>query len=285
MRQLKIVQGITNRQEAGIGSYLSEVCRIPMISTEEEVLLAQQIHKGDMAAMEKLVCANLRFVVSVAAQYSNQGLSLNDLIDEGNIGLIRAAEKFDETRGSKFISYAVWWIRQSILQAISENSRIVRMPLNQVGFQSKLNKARVEFEQINQREPSPEELAELVDADVEKVAMAMGNTGKKISVDTPYQNDETTTMADNMTYENDKPTDDRMEHESLARDLNVALQCLTQKEQRVLTMLYGIGEREKTAEEVAQILGLSRERVRQIKEQAIAHINEKVNVKVLRKYL
>ena len=285
MRQLKIVQGITNRQEAGIGSYLSEVSRIPMISTEEEVLLAQQIHKGDMAAMEKLVCANLRFVVSVAAQYSNQGLSLNDLIDEGNIGLIRAAEKFDETRGFKFISYAVWWIRQSILQAISENSRIVRMPLNQVGFQSKLNKARVEFEQINQREPSPEELAELVDADVEKVAMAMGNTGKKISVDTPYQNDETTTMADNMTYENDKPTDDRMEHESLARDLNVALQCLTQKEQRVLTMLYGIGEREKTAEEVAQILGLSRERVRQIKEQAIAHINEKVNVKVLRKYL
>ncbi len=282
MRQLKIVQGITNRQEAGIGSYLSEVSRIPMISTEEEVLLAQQIHKGDMAAMEKLVCANLRFVVSVAKQYSNQGLSLNDLIDEGNIGLIRAAEKFDETRGFKFISYAVWWIRQSILQAISENSRIVRMPLNQVGFQSKLNKARVEFEQINQREPSPEELAELVDADVEKVAMAMGNTGKKISVDTPYQNDETT---DNMTYENDKPTDDRMEHESLARDLNVALQCLTQKEQRVLTMLYGIGEREKTAEEVAQILGLSRERVRQIKEQAIAHINEKVNVKVLRKYL
>ena len=179
----------------------------------------------------------------------------------------------------------MWWIRQSILQAISENSRIVRMPLNQVGFQSKLNKARVEFEQQNQREPSPEELAEIVDADVEKVAMAMGNTGKKISVDTPYQNDETTTMADNMTYENDKPTDDRMEHESLARDLSVALQCLTPKEQNVLTMLYGIGQREKTAEEVAQILGLSRERVRQIKEQAIQHINEKVNVKVLRKYL
>jgi len=285
MRQLKIVQGITNRQEAGIGNYLSEVSRIPMISTEEEVLLAQQIHKGDMAAMEKLVCANLRFVVSVAKQYSNQGLSLNDLINEGNIGLIRAAEKFDETRGFKFISYAVWWIRQSILQAISENSRIVRMPLNQVGFQSKLNKARVDFEQKYQREPSPEELAELVDADVEKVAMAMGNTGKKISVDTPYQNDETTTMADNMTYENDKPTDDRMEHESLARDLHVALQCLTQKEQKVLTMLFGIGEREKTAEEVAQILGLSRERVRQIKEQAIAHINEKVNVQVLKKYL
>ena len=285
MRQLKIVQGITNRQEAGIGNYLSEVSRIPMISTEEEVLLAQQIHKGDMAAMEKLVCANLRFVVSVAKQYSNQGLSLNDLINEGNIGLIRAAEKFDETRGFKFISYAVWWIRQSILQAISENSRIVRMPLNQVGFQSKLNKARVDFEQKYQREPSPEELAELVDADVEKVAMAMGNTGKKISVDTPYQNDETTTMADNMTYENDKPTDDRMEHESLSRDLHVALQCLTQKEQKVLTMLFGIGEREKTAEEVAQILGLSRERVRQIKEQAIAHINEKVNVQVLKKYL
>ncbi len=256
-----------------------------MISTEEEVALAQRIHKGDTKAMEKLVCANLRFVVSVAKQYSNQGLSLNDLIDEGNIGLIRAAEKFDETRGFKFISYAVWWIRQSILQAISENSRIVRMPLNQVGFQSKLNKARVDFEQKNQREPSPEELADIVGADIDKVALAMGNTGKKISVDTPYQNDDTTTMADNLTYDGDKPTDDNMEHESLAKDLQVALKVLTPKEQRVLTMLYGIGEREKTAEEVAQILGLSRERVRQIKEQAIVHINEKVNTKVLRKYL
>ncbi len=285
MRQLKIVQGITNRQEAGIGSYLSEVSRIPMISTEEEVILAQQIHKGDTRAMEKLVCANLRFVVSVAKQYSNQGLSLNDLIDEGNIGLIRAAEKFDETRGFKFISYAVWWIRQSILQAISENSRIVRMPLNQVGFQSKLNKAKVDFEQTYQREPSPEELAEIVEADVEKVALAMGSTGKKISVDTPYQNDETTSMADNMTYENDRPTDDRMEQESLAADLNVALKCLAPKEQKVLTMLFGIGQPERTAEEVAQTMGLSRERVRQIKEQAIRHINEKANTTVLKKYL
>ena len=285
MRQLKIVQGITNRQEAGIGSYLSEVSRIPMISTEEEVILAQQIHKGDMKAMEKLVCANLRFVVSVAKQYSNQGLSLNDLIDEGNIGLIRAAEKFDETRGFKFISYAVWWIRQSILQAISENSRIVRMPLNQVGFQSKLNKAKVEFEQTNQREPSAEELAEIVDAEVDKVALAIGSTGKKISVDTPYQNDETSSMADNMTYENDRPTDARMEHESLATDLAVALNYITAKEQKVLEMLYGIGQRESTAEEVAQLMGLSRERVRQIKEQAIKHINEKANIKVLKKYL
>lgn len=286
MRQLKIVQGITNRQEAGIGSYLSEVSRLPMISTEEEVLLAQQIHKGDTAAMEKLVCANLRFVVSVAKQYSNQGLSLNDLIDEGNIGLIRAAEKFDETRGFKFISYAVWWIRQSILQAISENSRIVRMPLNQVGFQSKLNKARVEFEQKYQRDPSAEELAELVDAEVDKVALAMGSTGKKISVDTPYQNDETSSMADNMTYENDRPTDATMEHESLAADLSVALKCLSTKEQKVLEMLFGIGQPEKTAEEVAQVMGLSRERVRQIKEQALRHINADPNVqKVLRKYL
>ncbi len=285
MRQLKIVQGITNRQEAGIGSYLSEVSRIPMITTEEEVVLAQKIHKGDIKAMEKLVCANLRFVVSVAKQYSNQGLSLNDLIDEGNIGLIRAAEKFDETRGFKFISYAVWWIRQSILQAISENSRIVRMPLNQVGFQSKLNKAKVEFEQKHQREPSAEELAELVDADVDKVALAIGSTGKKISVDTPYQNDETSSMADNMTYENDRPTDANMEHESLSTDLGVALKCLTVKEQKVLEMLYGIGQREHTAEEVAQLMGLSRERVRQIKEQAIKHINEKANIQVLKKYL
>ena len=285
MRQLKITKSITNRESAALEKYLQDIGREELLTVEQEVELAGRIHEGDHEALERLTRANLRFVVSVAKQYQNQGLSLSDLINEGNVGLIKAAEKFDETRGFKFISYAVWWIRQSILQAISENSRIVRMPLNQVGFQSKLNKARVEFEQVNQREPSPEELAELVDADVEKVAMAMGNTGKKISVDTPYQNDETTTMADNMTYENDKPTDDRMEHESLARDLNVALQCLTQKEQRVLTMLFGIGEREKTAEEVAQILGLSRERVRQIKEQAIAHINEKVNVKVLKKYL
>lgn len=285
MRQLKIVQGITNRQEAGIGSYLSEVSRIPMISTDEEVILAQKIRKGDTAALERLVCANLRFVVSVAKQYSNQGLSLNDLIDEGNIGLIKAAEKFDETRGFKFISYAVWWIRQSILQAISENSRIVRMPLNQVGFQSKMNKAKVEFEQKYQRDPSAEELAELIDADVDKVAVAMGTTGKKISVDSPYQNDETSSMADNMTYDDDRPTDNRMEQESLASDLAMALQCLSKREQQVLTMLFGIKEPEKTAEEVAQLMGLSRERVRQIKEQAIKHIQEKANIQVLKKYL
>lgn len=285
MRQLKIVQGITNRQEAGIGSYLSEVSRIQMINTDEEVVLAQKIRKGDTAALERLVCANLRFVVSVAKQYSNQGLSLNDLIDEGNIGLIKAAEKFDETRGFKFISYAVWWIRQSILQAISENSRIVRMPLNQVGFQSKMNKAKVEFEQKYQRDPSAEELAELIDADVDKVAVAMGTTGKKISVDSPYQNDETSSMADNMTYDDDRPTDNRMEQESLASDLSMALKCLSIREEKVLTMLFGIGQPEKTAEEVAQLMGLSRERVRQIKEQAIKHIQEKANIKVLKKYL
>ncbi len=286
MRQLKITQIITERLQAGIGVYLSELSRIPMISTEEEVILAQKIHQGDSAAMEKLVCANLRFVVSVAKQYSNQGLALNDIINEGNIGLIRAASKFDETRGFKFISYAVWWIRQSILQAISEHGRIVRMPLNQVGFQSKINKAKVEFEQEHQREPSPEELAEIVDADVDKVILALGSVGKKLSVDAPFQNDETSSMVDTMTYDDDTPTDANMEHESLRTDLSIALKCLSDKESEVLKMLFGFGgKREHTAEEVAQIMGLSRERVRQIREQALNHIKEKANIQVLEKYL
>ena len=285
MRQLKIVQGITNRQEAGIGSYLSEVSRIPMISTEEEVLLAQQIHKGDMAAMEKLVCANLRFVVSVAKQYSNQGLSLNDLIDEGNIGLIRAAEKFDETRGFKFISYAVWWIRQSILQAISEQSRIVRMPLNQVGFQSKLTKAIVNFEQEYERRPSVGELAEILDTDIAKVQEALGTNGKKVSVDAPFQDDDSNCLIDIMTDDNAPGTDNQMEKESLASDLDAALSTLSERERQVLKMLFGIGRNEMTAEEVAGMLNLTRERVRQIKERALRRLREADNINILMKYL
>lgn len=286
MRQLKIFNSITVRNEAAIDKYLAEISREKMITTEEEVALAQQIRQGSDEAMQKLVNANLRFVVSVAKQYQNQGLALNDLINEGNIGLIRAARKFDETRGFKFISYAVWWIRQSILQAISEQSRIVRMPLNQVSFQSKMNKARINFVQQNERDPSPEELADLIDADIDKVASAMGNIGKKVSMDTPYQNDETTTMADNMTSTEDRPTDEGMIYQSLVEDMGTALKTISEREQKVLMMLFGVGGKERTSEEVAQTLGLSRERVRQIKERALKHLRENAEITgVLKKYL
>ena len=196
MRQLKINKSITNRQNAAIDKYLVEIGREELISTDEEVELAQKIHKGDRAALDKLTRANLRFVVSVAKQYQNQGLALNDLINEGNLGLIKAARKFDETRGFKFISYAVWWIRQSILQAISEQSRIVRMPLNQVGFQSKLTKAIVSFEQANERRPSVQELAEILDTDEAKVRESLSTNGKKVSVDAPFQDDDSNSLID-----------------------------------------------------------------------------------------
>jgi len=285
MRQLKIIKSITNRQSAALDKYLVEIGREELISTDQEVELAQRIHKGDELALEKLVRANLRFVVSVAKQYQNQGLALNDLIDEGNLGLIKAAQKFDETRGFKFISYAVWWIRQSILQAISEQSRIVRMPLNQVGFQSKLSKAIVSFEQEFERRPSVSELAEILGADVNKVKDALGTNGKKVSVDAPFQDDETNCMIDIMTDENAPGTDSKMEKESLSADLDSALTILTERERQVLKMLFGIGRTEMTAEEVANTLSLTRERVRQIKERALRRLREADNIKILMKYL
>lgn len=285
MRQLKINKSITNRASAALDKYLVEIGREELISTDEEVELAQRIHKGDRAALEKLTRANLRFVVSVAKQYQNQGLALNDLIDEGNLGLIKAAQKFDETRGFKFISYAVWWIRQSILQAISEQSRIVRMPLNQVGFQSKLTKAIVTFEQEHERRPSTQELADLLDTDVEKVRDAMGTNGKKISVDAPFADDESNSMIDTMTDSDARGTDDIMERESLSTDLEAALRVLNERERVVLKMLFGIGHSEMTAEEVANNLNLTRERVRQIKERALRRLREDPNMTVLAKYL
>lgn len=285
MRQLKINKSITNRQNAALDKYLVEIGREELISTDEEVELAQKIHKGDQRALDKLTRANLRFVVSVAKQYQNQGLALNDLIDEGNLGLIKAAQKFDETRGFKFISYAVWWIRQSILQAISEQSRIVRMPLNQVGFQSKLAKAIVNFEQANERRPSAQELADILDTDVAKVKDALGANGKKVSVDAPFQDDESNSLIDIMTDEDAPATDDNMEKESLSDDLNAALSTLTEREQTVLKMLFGIGCNEMTAEEVAGKLNLTRERVRQIKERALRRLREDANIGILTKYL
>ena len=285
MRQLKINKSITNRQNAALDKYLVEIGREELISTDEEVELAQKIHKGDRRALDKLTRANLRFVISVAKQYQNQGLALNDLIDEGNLGLIKAAQKFDETRGFKFISYAVWWIRQSILQAISEQSRIVRMPLNQVGFQSKLSKAIVNFEQENERRPSFQELADILETDEGKVREALGTNGKKVSVDAPFQDEESGSLIDIMTDETAPATDNKMERESLSKDLDAALGTLSDRERQVLKMLFGIGCNEMTADEGANTLSLTRERVRQIKERALKRLRESNNIDILAKYL
>ena len=285
MRQLKINKSITNRSSAALDKYLVEIGREELISTDEEVELAQRIHKGDQEALDRLTRANLRFVVSVAKQYQNQGLALNDLIDEGNLGLIKAAQKFDETRGFKFISYAVWWIRQSILQAISEQSRIVRMPLNQVGFQSKLSKAIVSFEQEFERRPSAQELADILDTDLSKVQDALGTNGKKVSVDAPFQDDDSNCLIDVMQDESAPGTDNSMERESLSSDLEAALAVLNERERTVLKMLFGIGRNEMTAEEVANNMSLTRERVRQIKERALRRLREADNINILIKYL
>ena len=285
MRQLKITKSITNRESASLDKYLQEIGREDLITVEEEVELAQRIRKGDRVALEKLTRANLRFVVSVAKQYQNQGLSLPDLINEGNLGLIKAAEKFDETRGFKFISYAVWWIRQSILQAISEQSRIVRMPLNQVGFQSKLAKAVVNFEQANECRPSVQELADILETDEGKVREALGTNGKKVSVDAPFQDEESGSLIDIMTDETAPATDNKMERESLSKDLDAALGTLSDRERQVLKMLFGIGCNEMTADEGANTLSLTRERVRQIKERALKRLRESNNIDILAKYL
>ena len=285
MRQLKIGDKITKRDDAALDKYLVDISREKLISTDEEVELAQKIHKGDQRALNKLVRANLRFVVSVAKQYQNQGLSLNDLVNEGNIGLVKAAQKFDETRGFKFISYAVWWIRQSILQAISEQSRIVRMPLNQVGFQSELSKAIVNFEQENERRPSVQELADILETDEEKVREALGTNGKKVSVDAPFQDEESGSLIDIMTDETAPATDNKMERESLSKDLDAALGTLSDRERQVLKMLFGIGCNEMTADEGANTLSLTRERVRQIKERALKRLRESNNIDILAKYL
>ena len=285
MRQLKINKSITNRSSAALDKYLVEIGREELISTDEEVELAQRIHKGDQEARDRLTRANLRFVVSVAKQYQNQGLALNDLIDEGNLGLIKAAQKFDETRGFKFISYAVWWIRQSILQAISEQSRIVRMPLNQVGFQSKLSKAIVSFEQEFERRPSAQELADILETDLSKVQDALGTNGKKVSVDAPFQDDDSNCLIDVMQDESAPGTDNSMERESLSSDLEAALAVLNERERTVLKMLFGIGRNEMTAEEVANNMSLTRERVRQIKERALRRLREADNINILIKYL
>ena len=269
MRQLKITKSITNRESASLDKYLQEIGREDLITVEEEVELAQRIRNGDRVALEKLTRANLRFVVSVAKQYQNQGLSLPDLINEGNLGLIKAAEKFDETRGFKFISYAVWWIRQSILQALAEQARIVRLPLNQVGSLNKINKAFSKFEQENERRPSPEEIAEEVDMPVDKIADAMKVSGRHISVDAPFVEGEDNSLLDVLVNDDSPIADRSLINESLAREIDRALATLTERESEIIKMFFGIGYQEMTLEEIGENFGLTRERVRQIKEKAI----------------
>ena len=285
MRQLKITKSITNRESASLDKYLQEIGREDLITVEEEVELAQAIKKGDRKALEKLTRANLRFVVSVAKQYQNQGLSLPDLINEGNLGLIKAAEKFDETRGFKFISYAVWWIRQSILQALAEQSRIVRLPLNQVGSLNKISKAFQKFEQENERRPSAEELAQELDLSVEKVTDSLKVSGRHISMDAPFVEGEDNSLLD-VLVNDDAPVADRtLINESLQKEIDRALATLTERESDIIKMFFGIGCQEMTLEEIGEKFGLTRERVRQIKEKAIRRLRHTSRSRLLKGYL
>ena len=288
MRQLKIQKSITNRSSEALDKYLVEIGRAPLISIDEEIELAQKIRKGGPEgerAKDKLVTANLRFVVSVAKQYQHQGLTLTDLIDEGNIGLIKAAQKFDETRGFKFISYAVWWIRQSILQALAEQSRIVRLPLNQVGALNRMNKVIQQFEQENERRPSPEELAELTDLPVDKISDTMRSGGRHVSMDAPSQEGEDNTLLDVMTNPDNPGSDSGMIDESLSTEIDRVLSTLPHREEQVVRASYGIGKREMTLEEIGDELGLTRERVRQIREKAIRKLSAADKCRNLRAYL
>ncbi len=285
MRQLKITKSITNRESASLDKYLQEIGKEDLITVEEEVELAQRIRKGDQEALEKLTKANLRFVVSVAKQYQNQGLSLPDLINEGNLGLIKAAEKFDETRGFKFISYAVWWIRQSILQALAEQSRIVRLPLNQVGSLNKINKAFARFEQEHERTPSPEELAKALDLPKEKVSDTLRVSGRHVSVDAPFADGEDNSLLD-VLVNADSPNADRgLINESLSTEVERALSTLTDREKDIVKYFFGIGCQEMTLEEIGEKFGLTRERVRQIKEKAIRRLRHNARSKHLKPYL
>ena len=285
MRQLKITKSITNRESASLDKYLQEIGKEELITVEEEVELAQRIKKGDQEALEKLTKANLRFVVSVAKQYQNQGLSLPDLINEGNLGLIKAAEKFDETRGFKFISLSAWWIRQSILQALAEQSRIVRLPLNQVGSLNKINKAFARFEQEHERTPSPEELANEWELPKEKVTDTLRVAGRHVSVDAPFADGEDNSLLD-VLVNPDSPNADRgLINESLSTEVDRALETLTERERDIIKYFFGIGCSEMTLEEIGEKFDLTRERVRQIKEKAIRRLRHSSRSKLLKSYL
>lgn len=284
MRQLKINPSITTRDSKALDRYLQEIGREDLISVQDEADLARRIREGDQKALDKLVRANLRFVVSVAKQYQNQGLSLPDLINEGNLGLIRAAQRFDETRGFKFISYAVWWVRQSILQALAEQSRIVRLPLNRVGSLNKINKERSKFEQEFERIPSAEELAERLDIPADQVADTMKVSGRHISVDAPFADGDENSLLD-VLINDDTPTPDRvLNQESLSKEVDRALQQLDERERNIVKMFFGIGGQEMTLEEIGAKYDLTRERVRQIKEKAIRRLKSQKS-RLLKSYL
>ena len=286
MRQLKISKSITNRESASLDRYLQEIGREELISIEEEVELAQAIKRGDRRALDKMTRANLRFVVSVAKQYQNQGLSLPDLINEGNLGLIKAAEKFDETRGFKFISYAVWWIRQAILQALAEQARIVRLPLNQVGTLNKISKALAKFEQENERRPSAEELAKELNLPEDKITETLKVAGRHISVDAPFVEGEENSLLDVLTSDDTPSTDSVLLDESLSSEINQVLTNLTEREAEIVKCFCGIcGYPEMTLDEIGMKYDLTRERVRQIKEKAIRKLRNDIHCASLKPYL
>ncbi|MBO7082807.1 MAG: sigma-70 family RNA polymerase sigma factor [Bacteroidales bacterium] len=286
MRQLKITKQVTNRETASLDKYLQEIGKVELISAEEEVELAQRIKQGDKAALEKLTKANLRFVVSVSKQYQNQGLSLPDLINEGNLGLIKAAQRFDETRGFKFISYAVWWIRQSILQALAEQSRIVRLPLNKIGSINKINKAYAKLEQEYEREPNAEEIAEVLEITEAEVKESMKNAGRHISMDAPLIQDEDNTMYDVLKSEEAPTPETELLYESLRKEIDRAISTLTPREADVVRLYFGLnGSHPMTLEEIGEKFDLTRERVRQIKEKAIRRLKHTSRSKILKSYL
>ncbi|MDO6433140.1 RNA polymerase sigma factor RpoD/SigA [Flavitalea sp. BT771] len=287
MRQLKITKSITNRESQSLEKYLQEIGKVELITPEEEVKLAVRIKQGDQPALDKLTKANLRFVVSVAKQYQNQGLSLPDLINEGNLGLIKAAQRFDETRGFKFISYAVWWIRQSILQALAEQSRIVRLPLNKVGLTNRIQKAYSTLEQEFEREPSAEELAELLELDIEEVSSTLGIAARHVSMDTPLSEGEENTLIDVLENPNAERAETNIEHkESLKQEIDRSLKTLTERQKEVICFFFGIGvDHPMSLEDIGEKFNLTRERVRQIKDKAITKLRSNTRSKMLRSYL
>ncbi|HSZ71742.1 MAG TPA: RNA polymerase sigma factor RpoD/SigA [Cytophagaceae bacterium] len=286
MRQLKISKQITNRESQSLDKYLQEIGKVDLLTPDEEVDLAKRIREGDQLALEKLTKANLRFVVSVAKQYQNQGLSLGDLINEGNLGLIKAAQRFDETRGFKFISYAVWWIRQSILQALAEQSRIVRLPLNRVGSLNKISKTFSELEQKFEREPSPDELAEVLEVTTAEVVDTLKISGRHVSMDAPFVQGEENSLLDVLENQNEGSPDTGLMNDSLRREVQRALSTLTQREADVISLYFGLnGEHSMTLEEIGEKFNLTRERVRQIKEKAIRRLRHTSRSKALKPYL
>ncbi len=285
MRQLKITQSITNRESQSLDKYLSEIAKVDLITAQEEVILAQKIREGDQAALERLTKTNLRFVVSVAKQYQNQGLTLGDLINEGNLGLIKAAKRFDETKGFKFISYAVWWIRQSILSAVAEQSRIVRLPLNQVGSLSKIRKSQSKLEQTLEREPTPEEMADDLETTSAKISDALSNSGRHVSVDAPFITGEENTLLD-VLQSGDSATDSDLMTDSLSQEIRRSLGILAEREKEVLVLFFGLNNiASHSLEEIGEKFNLTRERVRQIKDKALLRLRQNSKAKLLQSYL